>query len=127
MALCRVFTRLIVVGALTKSQKNSINEVTVIEWLKERLNEYGDQLFNMLSSEVTQRSSAAITLLMRLVKEQALHLDRSEEAIWRDGLFSKIIQSIVDGAVTSNTKFEFVDRYMQKYADVRYYTVVYLA
>jgi U3 small nucleolar RNA-associated protein 19 len=127
VALCRVFCRLMVAGSLAKSQQSSDNEVTIVQWLKERLKEYENNLLRMLCCVEVGRNNTALTLLMRLVKEEALHLNKSEEAIWRDGIFPKIIQRLLEENVAMQIRLEFAGKYLEENADVRHYTFARLA
>lgn len=127
VALCRVFCRLMVAGTLTKLQRSSDTEVTIVQWLRGRLKEYENELLRMLCDENASKSSTALTLLMRLVKEEALHLNKSEEVIWRDGLFQKVIKTLVEQHVASQTRHEYAGKWFEEYADIRYYTFACLA
>jgi len=127
VALCRVFCRLMAAGNLTKSQRNSDNEVIIVQWLRERLKEYENDLLRMLFVGDVARHSTALTLLMRLVIDEASHLNKSEEGIWRDGLFPKIVLTMVENNVASQITLEFVGKYLKKHADIRYHTFASLA
>ena len=127
IALCRVFCRLIVAGNLSKPSDKSSNEATIVQWLRERLQDYENELLSLLKDEDVGRQSTALTLLMRLIKEESAYLYKSEEAIWRDGLFGRILGTLVDYDVAEDTKREFVEKYMEEYDDVRYYALALLA
>ena len=127
VALCRVFCRLMAAGNLNKPQDKASNEATIVQWLRERLQDYENGLLKVLKDEDAGRQSTALTLLMRLVKEEATHLNKSEEAIWRDGLFEKLLRTLVEDGMAEDTRAEFVEKYVEEYDDVRYYTFARLA
>ena len=128
VALCRVFCRLMAAGNLDKPQDKASNEATIVQWLRERLQDYENRLLRLLKDEDAGRQSTALTLLMRLVKEEeATHLNKSEEAIWRDGLFEKLLRTLVEDGIAEDTRAEFVEKYVEEYDDVRYYTFARLA
>ena len=64
---------------------------------------------------------------MRLIKEEATHLNKSEKAIWRHGLFEKLLRTLVEDGVAEDTRVEFVEKYVEEYDEVRYYTFARLA
>ncbi|KAL2037683.1 hypothetical protein N7G274_009628 [Stereocaulon virgatum] len=127
VALCRVFCRLMAAGNLNKPQDKASNEVTIVQWLKGKLQEYEDELLRLLENEDTGRQSTALTLLMRLVKEEATHLDKSDEAVWRDGLFQRLLRTMVKDGVAEDTRKDLIEKYVEEYDDIRYYTFARLA
>ena len=127
VALCRVFCRLMAAGNLNKPQDKASNEATIVQWLKGKLQEYEHELLKLLKNEVIGRQSTALTLLMRLFKEEATHLDKPDEAIWRDGLFERLLRTVVEDDVGEDTRTEFMEKYVEEYDDVRYYTFARLA
>lgn len=127
VALCRVFCRLMAAGSLTKSREAPDNEVIIAEWLKSRFQEYTEILLDILIEDDLVKQSTSLTLLMRLVKESAAHLKFSEESIWRDGLFTKVIRRIIGAESGDAIRAEFVEKYVEEYDDVRFYTFAALA
>ena len=122
VALCRVFCRLMAGGSLSKLRESSSNELTIIQWLRERLQDYEQGLLRMLRTEDMGTQSTALTVLVRLVKEKASHLNQSEDAIWHDGLFGQLVQTLIAEDVFEEVRNEFVEKYVKKYEDVRFYT-----
>ena len=127
VALCRVFCRLMAGGSLNKHREKAGNENTIAQWLGERLQEYENELLKMLKEPDIERQSTASTLLMRLVKEEAAHLNNPKESVWRDGIFGKLVHKLLEDEVVEETKAGFVEKYVEKYDDVRYYTFALLA
>ncbi len=122
VALCRVFCRLMAAGRLTKSRETADDEVIIVEWLKKQIREYEASTLVMLFSEDISRQSTALTLLIRLMKEQANYLKLQDDSIWRDGIFTEILQALVGTSAADDRRTEFVEKYLVKYDDIRYHT-----
>lgn len=127
VVLCRVFCRLMAAGDLKRSREISVNEATVVQWLRERLQDYEASLLEMLSTGDPARQSTILTLVMRLMKEEANHLNLSEDGIWRTGLFAKLLSILVESSAKREIREEFIAKYVEKFDDVRYYTFARLA
>lgn len=127
VALFRVFCRLMAGGKLNKLQKTPVNEATIVQWLRDRLHDFEMGLLLMLGNEKFDKQSTALTVIMRLVKEKALHLNQSEDAVWQKGLLGQLVQILIEKDVAEETRAEFVEKYVQKFDDVRYYTFACLA
>ena len=127
VALCRVFCRLMAGGSLNKRKEKAGNENTIAQWLGERLQDYENGLLKMLKQPDVERQNTALTLLMRLVKEEAAHLNNPRESVWRDGIFGKLVHRLLEDGVVEGTRADFVESYVEKYDDVRYYTFALLA
>ena len=122
VTLCRVFCKLMARGNLSKTQEASSNEATIVHWLKERLQDYEQALLRMLRNANAVTQSTALTMILRLFKEQALNLDLSEKAVWQNGVFGHLIRTLVEEEVVEETRLEFVEKYVEGHEDVRYYT-----
>ena len=127
VALCRVFCRLMAGGYLSKPRESPGSEVTIVQWLRERLQDCEQGLLRMLKHENSGKQSTALTVVVRLVKEKASHLNHSEDAVWQKGLFGQLVQTLVEKEVAEETRAEFVEKYVEEYDDVRYYTFACLA
>ena len=127
VALCRVFCRLMARGSFSKLRGNSGNEVTIMQWLRERLHDYEQGLLRMLRTKNTGTQSTTLTVLMRLVKEKASHSNQSEDAVWQGGLFGQLVQTLIEEEVTEETRTAFVQKYVEEYEDVRFHTFACLA
>ena len=127
VALCRVFCRLMARGSLSKLREGPGNEVTITQWLRQRLQEYEQGLLRMLRTENIGTQSIALTVLVRLVREKASHLNQSKDDVWLNGLFGQLVQTLIEEEVTEETRFEFVEKYVEEYEDVRFYTFACLA
>lgn len=127
VALCRVFCRLMAGGSLSRLRENSYNESMIVQWLRERLQDYEQGLLRMLRTRNIGTQSAALTVLVRLVKEKASHLNQSEDATWHDGLFGQLVQTLIAEEVFEEVRAEFVEKYARKHEDIRFYTFACLA
>lgn len=127
VALFRVFCRLMAGGNLAKRRESSGNEATIVEWLRERLQDYEQGLLRMLKNDNIGTQSTALTLVVRLVKADASYLNQSEDAISQDSLFGQLVRTLIEEGVADEIRAEFVDKYVNNYDDVRYYTFASLA
>lgn len=127
VALCRIFCRLMAGGYLSKQRESSSDEATIVQWLRDRLQDYEQALLRMLRNKIVGKQSTALTVAVRLVKEKASLLDQSDDAVWQNGLFGLIVQTLVEEEVAEETRAEFVEKYVKEYDDVRYYTFACLA
>ena len=127
VALCRIFCRLMAAGNLVRIRGSSANEATVVDWLKQRYQDYKNLLIEELVHEDITRQSTALTLLMRLLKEEKVHLNLAIEASWRTGVFTNLITVLIENAVANETRTEFVEKYVKKFDDVRFYAFECLA
>ena len=122
VALCRILCRLIAAGSLDASRNLADNEVTIVHWLQKRLVDYETSMLCMLVCQDISKQVTAMTLLMRLTKAQAENLRLQEDAVWLHGIFKKILRSLVDNSPSDEKRAEFVEKYLVKYDDIRYYT-----
>lgn len=127
VALCRIFCRLMALGNMTKTQDSAENEIIIIQWLKERYEEYLNALLELLGSDDASCHSMALTILMRSIKEEAEHLNLSEDAVWRSGVFTRVLRLLVDAKSSKDIREEFMTRFLIEYDDIRYHTCTRLA
>ena len=120
VALYRIFCRLMALGKLAQPRDTLENEVTIVQWLNARYIEYKEILLTTLSQGGSNKQSTALTLLMRLVKEEAIHLKLSEDVLWRTGIFSRILKALSDAP--EDVLDQFGQEYVRTYDDVRFYT-----
>ena len=127
VALCRVFCRLMAGGNLSKPRERSGSEATIMQWLRERMHDYEQALLRMLRNKNIRQQSAALTVVMRLIKEHSSHLNQSEDAVLQGDLFGQLVSTLIEEKVAEETRAEFTEKYVEKYNDVRYYTFTSLA
>lgn len=122
VAVCRTFCRLMTSGNLSKNHSTSQNEAVVVQWLNDRYSDYKEILLDALSRNDTSNQSTALTLLMRLFKEEATFLRNPNETLWRTGTFAKVLKALIDAGPSTPIQDEFMQKYFQQYDDVRFYT-----
>lgn len=123
VALCRVFCRLIASGNMSKSRGISNDETVIVQWLKERLQEYQSALLSMLALQSPGVSTTALTLLMQLIKEEGMQLDVNQDAIWCSSVFLNTLQTLVNVKTIDDARAAFIEKYFVKYDDIRYHTL----
>ena len=119
VALCKVFCRLMAAGDMSKRKGISDNEVTIIDWLKARYTEYLRHLQAMIRGLDGSKQGAALTLIMRLVKEAA----NKDENVWRVGPFYELLQTLLLHSQSSIAKELLLEKYVEEYDDVRFFAL----
>lgn len=121
VALCRVFSRLLAIGDMVKSKGMGEAEATIAMWLKERYKEFLDTLLNdFLQSDQPPKQSVALTLLMRLVKEESR---TQKDYNLKSGPLSRLVEVLLLLPADDPNREEFVEKYFQQYDDIRYHTL----
>jgi U3 small nucleolar RNA-associated protein 19 len=122
IALCRIFTRLMASGDLTKNQNTSEKEAVVILWLGEKYTEYKSTLLQLLGD--TDSASTALTLCMRMLKSDAAHLGDGKVYRFPMAFFSSLVERILGSGVSSSLRQEFSEKFLEEYDDIRFHTCV---
>ena len=122
VAVCRIFCRLMASGKMSRYHDTSHSDAVVVQWLHDRYNDYKEILLNAFSRNDTSNQSTALTLIMRLFKEEATHLRKSDETLWRTGTFAKALKALMDVGPSAAVQDEFMQKYFQEYDDVRFHT-----
>ncbi|KAH7564154.1 hypothetical protein BM1_01201 [Bipolaris maydis] len=120
VALCRVFSRLLVTGDMVKSKGMSEAEGVIVSWLKERYRELCNMLLDdFLRSEDPPKQSVALTLLMRLVKEEA---KSQKDYKIKNGPLPRLIEVLLQLPLDDLNREEFAEKYLKQFDDIRYQT-----
>ncbi|KAF2013265.1 CBF-domain-containing protein [Aaosphaeria arxii CBS 175.79] len=120
VALCRVFSRLLSTGDMVKSKGMAESEVVIVQWLKERYREYTEALIEQfLKSGIAATQSAALTLLMRLLKQEA---QTQKDYNWKHGSLSRLVETVLYLPGDDTIREEFVEKYFKPYDDIRFFT-----
>lgn len=120
VALCRIFSRLLATGDMVKSKGMGEAEAVIVAWLKERYCEFLDMLLdNFLRSEHPPKQSVALTLVMRLVKEDS---KAQKTCNVRNGPLPRLIQRLLELPKGDLNRDEFAEKYFKQFDDIRYYT-----
>jgi U3 small nucleolar RNA-associated protein 19 len=120
IALCRVFTRLMVQGDLVKTKQSTEKEVVVIRWLKERYSEYKAFLLGFLGEEGI--NIVALNLCMRLLKQEGQYLQNGQDYNFPVTFLTEIVQILLDPETDVAARKEFGGTYAEDNDDIRFYT-----
>ena len=120
VALCRVFCKLMVQGSLILSSQAPENEITITQWLLQRYQDYQKTLVDLLNGGA-HRQSTALTLIMRLLKDEATYLKSGDQSIWQGGIFPRLIAALSESTQAQEARIELAEKYLEQYHDVRYY------
>ncbi|CBX95301.1 predicted protein [Plenodomus lingam JN3] len=120
VALCRVFSRLLATGDMAKPKGMGEAEAVVVSWLRERYREFMDVLLDdFLTSNQPSKQSVALTLVMRLVKEES---KAEKDYKLKNGWLPKLIQILLSLPLDDLNRDEFVDKYFKQFDDIRFQT-----
>ncbi|KAK7520134.1 CBF/Mak21 family-domain-containing protein [Phyllosticta citriasiana] len=121
VALCRVFCRLLATGSMKKSKGLPESELMIVQWLRQRYQEFTDYLLSRLNCN-DALESLSLQLAMRLVKEEVRGQTGHGDDAWKQGLFQRIVREALSGK-DSTTMDEFREKFADEYTDVRFYTL----
>ncbi|SMQ45945.1 unnamed protein product [Zymoseptoria tritici ST99CH_3D7] len=121
VALCRTFCRLI---AGEKLSKRSSEDADTAQWLRGQLREYVATVSSWIGSPDASIESTALTLCMRIVKEEASEVGKNAEQVWRasNSNFVTLVKALLKETDAEAARQEFVDKYVEENDDVRFYT-----
>lgn len=117
VALCRVFSRLVATGDMARSKGMSESEVVILKWLKDRYREYTELLLGKyLKSNRAGAQSVALTLIMRLVKEES---KAQEDYSWKRGPLARVVETLLYLPEHDLVRDEFAEKFCKPFDDVR--------
>ena len=120
VALCRVFSRLLVTGDMVKSKGMSEAELVIVSWLKERYRVLCNVLLDdFLRSGHPPKQSVALTLVMRLVKEEA---KSQKDYKIKNGPLPRLVDVLLRLPLDDLNREEFAEKYLKQFDDIRYQT-----
>lgn len=119
IALCRVFSRFMASGEFVRKRETTEKETVVIQWLKERYTEYKTALLALLSSA---SGSTALTLSLRILKNEGTHLRNGQEYSFPTIFLTNIVRVVLSEDTADDLRQEFSEKYVEEYDDIRYYT-----
>jgi U3 small nucleolar RNA-associated protein 19 len=120
IALCRIFSRLLASGNFIKGQSTTEKESVVALWLRERYSEYKIVLLQLLNREAS--GSTALTLCMRMLKSEGIHLRNGQEYSFPSTFLRDILQTLLGPDCRDAVRREFREKYLEEYDDLRFYT-----
>lgn len=121
ISLCRVFTRLMVSGDMTKRKDTTERDAVVVGWLRERYKDYKSGLITLLAEE--EIASTILTLCMRLLQTEAKSLRSSSEYSFPETFLADIVRVLVEPGNDQKTRLDFSRKFVEEYDDIRYYTL----
>lgn len=120
ISLCRVFTRLMVSGEMSRKQTATEKDTVVLNWLRERYSEYKNDLLELLGEEGI--ASTSFTLCMRLLKTEGQHMRSGYDnfpAIFLMDMIRVMLREDGDESV----RRDFSTKFVEEYDDIRYFTL----
>ncbi|KAK5129387.1 hypothetical protein LTR08_003547 [Meristemomyces frigidus] len=124
VALCRVFCRLVASDELVKRNGASEADDQVVQWLKARLRAFVEVLSTSWigSTDATQESTA-LTLIMRIVKEETSQGSKRSDQAWRTerSTFNTLVTALLEKPEAEGARQEFVEKFVEEHDDVRFY------
>lgn len=118
VALCRIYCRLFANGSLSKSKTESESEAVIAKWLRARLDEYFQLLGDSIQEGDEGVQVTALTLAMRLVKED---VNQDGQSQWQRGIFPGIVSAVLRAGEAAQE--DFSERYFSQFDDVRVYAL----
>jgi len=120
IALCRIFSRLMASGDFIKGHSTTEKESVVALWLRERYSEYKIVLLQLLNREAS--GSIALTLCMRMLKNEGTHLRNGQEYSFPSTFLRDILRALLGPDCRDAVRREFREKYLEEYDDLRFYT-----
>ncbi|PGH03000.1 U3 small nucleolar RNA-associated protein 19 [Blastomyces parvus] len=128
LSLCRVFCRLLAGGQFNKPKGASEQDLILVAWLKERFQEYQQGLINVLKNAEPTAQITALSLCMRLIKEQSVNGGAGAEVgVWKGASFNDLIIALIEAQDGERVRSEFIENFLTKYHDVAFYTLLRLS
>lgn len=124
VALCRVFCRLIASEALVRRKEASDKDAQTVQMLRQFLREYVQGMSAWIAGSDDARESTALTLLMRVAKEEVSQEPKRAEQAWRtsQSVFTMILKTLMENNEAEGARQEFVEKFVEEQDDVRFYT-----
>jgi U3 small nucleolar RNA-associated protein 19 len=119
VALCRVYIRLLAAGALRRTSDFSEKDLVVVQWLRGRYAEYKEVLAALLGDD--EAALTVLTLVMRLLKVESKGLETNDYQFPKEFLLLTV-RSLLQEGVDDKTKREYVEKFVNEFDDVRFYT-----
>ncbi|KAK6401971.1 Maturation and nuclear export of 40S ribosomal subunits interacting protein, partial [Oleoguttula sp. CCFEE 5521] len=123
VSLCRACCRLIANQNLVRGKSDGADEVQILQALKKRCQTYLHSMITWLDGADEGRQSTALTLIMRLVKEEASQEAQRADQACRvsQGAFVTLVRALIMQSDAAGAREEFVEKYVEEHDDVRYY------
>ncbi|KAK9451266.1 CBF/Mak21 family-domain-containing protein [Limtongia smithiae] len=125
VSLFRSFSRFMAAGMMAKVGGEGA-QATLQKWLGERYSEFKTKAVRQLAYGEGEVQTSALTILMRLVKEESQRLGPAGEYYFAKKLYRRVIGAVL-GCDNDDLVLEFVATYVDKFDDLRYYFLLYLS
>ena len=122
ISLCRIFTRLMASGDMTKKQETTEKEAIVVEWLRARYAEYKIALPRLLVQE-ERIASATLALCMRMLKAEGQLRRIGKEYHFPSAFLKDMVRALLRADSDSNTRKQFSETFVEEFDDIRFYTM----
>lgn len=109
-------------GSLSRRKADDEAQATIVVWLRDRYKDCTRALCGLLDHQDPAVQTAALALLMRLVREDAAHLKPAgDELYFPHALFGRAVKALVYAeGLDKSVKDEFVTKYLNQHDDIRY-------
>ena len=125
LTLCRVFSRLIAAGCVSDATSISKDDPAPRKWhMQEKYAEYQNSMVKLLQSGGPSMQITALRLIMRILKEEAQHLDNS---LWASSTFKDLLTAILTMRDGGHVRSTYVEEFMNRFRDCAYYILDFLA
>ncbi|KAI6246815.1 Nucleolar complex protein 4 [Erysiphe necator] len=121
ISLCRIFSKLMISGNLTKRHASSEKEAVVNKWLKEQYSKYKKKLIFFLGKGYSR--TTILALCMQLLRIEGQYLRVGEKYTFPTAFLMLILQTILSNQCDKIIRDQFCQEFIQKYTDIRYYTL----
>lgn len=121
VALGRVFIQLLATGKMSLRVGASESDIMVTQWITKHYEDYKTELLRIIKSSDVDKSLIAFTLIIQLIREDILQRNLLDDNSWRDSLFQRLLGHIVSTMSMENVRMKFIDEYLTKYDDIRYF------
>ncbi|KAI1003125.1 Uncharacterized protein K3495_g5082 [Podosphaera aphanis] len=121
ISLCRVFTRFMASGDMSKGRSASEKEIVVTKWLKERYFKYKEILISLLMNE--RLSITILTLCLKLLKTEGQYLQAGAEYSFPTPFLTSIIRVLLYPGCDTTVRKNFGQKFMEEYDDIRFYAL----
>ncbi|KAK9472697.1 CBF/Mak21 family-domain-containing protein [Dipodascopsis tothii] len=119
-ALCRTFSRLMAARLLRKDKALAGAQETVVAWLRERYRGLKTALVALVGDSDEAVASAAVTVLVRLVREESTHSVDAGEYFFAKPLWTRTVAAVLATEPSALVE-EVVTRHVSPHDDLRYH------
>ena len=123
LSLCKIFCKLLAINEIGSKSSKSGKDLRISNWLQKQLDRYEVALFQMLQKPSASKQSAALTMLMQLVKAKVGGLGTTASTY---GQYARILDNITSRHELEPARNLFLSKYLSIFYDIQCHTVAYL-